>query len=398
MREEACIAIPLFNHGKTVRAVAERALACGFAVIVVDDGSTDNGAENLAGLELTLVSHEKNLGKGAAILTAAKEAARQGFAMMVTVDADGQLDPAEAGKLTDAARREKGPVMVIGARRMEEAGAPGSSLFGRKFSNFWVHLECGLTLPDTQSGMRLYPVAELLSLPVRSRRYGFEVEVISRMAWAGIRVVSVDVGVVYPPDRISHFHRFVDNMRLSFCHARLVLRAICPWPHQRLAAADTGGKTCRDGGDEKNPAAVWLHPAAFFRKLCLEHTSAWQLAAAAWIGVFLGAVPLLALHTVAIIYVTHRLHLNKLAAVGASQLCMPPVVPVLCVETGYWLRHGTFLLKADWDTVVGEAHLRLWEWLLGSLIIGPVLGTVVALAFYLVIKTLRRGAVEEPCG
>jgi len=286
----------------------------------------------------------------------------------------------------------RSPVVVIGARRLEQASAPGASVFGRRFSNFWVHLECGLTLPDTQSGMRLYPVAELLRLPIRSRGFAFEVEVISRAAWAGIAVISVDVGVVYPADRVSHFHKLRDNFRLSLCHSRLVCRALCPWPHRRLATSKD-----KEAEEGKLPVSVWLHPVKLFRKLCREHTSAWQLAAAAWLGVFLGALPLLAVHTVAIIYASHRLHLNKLAAVSASQLCMPPVVPVLCVEIGYWLRHGRFLLTVDGDILVNQIHYRLWEWLLGSLILGPVLGAVVALLFYLVVRRLRRRPAVE-CG
>ncbi len=389
--DRCCVVIPLYNHAATVRKVAGAAIACGHCLIVVDDGSTDGGAETLAGLDLTLLRHEKNRGKGAALLTAAREAVRQGFDAMVSVDADGQLDPAEAGKLIAVADSSR-PVMVIGARMMDAAdNVPGSSRFGRRFSNFWVHLESGLTLPDTQSGMRLYPLAELLRLSIRSRGFAFEIEVISKMVWAGIGVKSVAVSVDYPPDRVSHCNKLGDNFRLSVCHTRLVARALCPWPHRRLVRGE--GR----GGDERVPVAVWLHPVGFFRRLCREHTSAGQLAAAAWLGVFLGALPILALHTVAIIYASHRLHLNKLAAVGASQLCMPPLVPVLCIEAGYFFRHGEFLLKFDWNTLVGQAHYRLWEWFLGSLLVGPLFGTVVAALFYAVLRSLRRGQVEV-CG
>jgi len=387
MRESSrCLVIPLYNHGRTVRQVAERAIGHGYRLIVVDDGSTDKGPENLNGLDLTLIRHKKNFGKGAAILSGAREAARQRFSNMVVVDADGQFDPAEAGKLFAAAEGAE-PCLVIGARRMEEAGAPGASLFGRKFSNFWVHLESGLTLPDTQSGLRLYPVAELLRLPLASRGFAFEVEVIARMAWAGIEVRSVPVAVSYPADRLSHFDKFADNFRLSLCHTRLVARALCPWPHRRLVPAQNLASAGKGFG------VVWLNPLRFFKRLCREHTSAGQLAAAAWLGIFLGALPLLALHTVAIIYTSHRLHLNKLAAVGASQLCMPPLVPIICVEIGYFIRHGDFLVRADWDILVNQIHYRLLEWLIGSLIFGPVFGILIAALFYVLVRSLRRSAV-----
>ena len=77
------------------------------------------------------------------------------------MDADGQHDPADVRRLLDASA-SSWPALVVGARLMEGSGAPRSSVFGRDFSNFWVRLECGQALPDTQSGYRLYPV-ELLS-------------------------------------------------------------------------------------------------------------------------------------------------------------------------------------------------------------------------------------------
>jgi len=89
------IVIPLYNHAATVRSVAEQCLAINTEVLVVDDGSQDNGANNLDGLPLTLLQHTKNLGKGAAIMTAAAEAGRRGATHIVTLDADGQHDPAD---------------------------------------------------------------------------------------------------------------------------------------------------------------------------------------------------------------------------------------------------------------------------------------------------------------
>ena len=120
------------------------------------------------------------------------------------------------------------------------------------------------------------------------------------------------------------------------------------------------------------------------------------MASAAWMGVFLGALPLIAVHTVTIIYVCHRLHLNKLTAVTASQLCMPPVVPVLCVQIGYFMRHGNLLWELNWDTLVVQIHYRLWEWLLGSLLLGPVMGVVVGAVLYIGIKKIRADR-EEVC-
>ena len=137
-----------------------------------------------------------------------------------------------------------------------------------------------------------------------------------------------------------------------------------------------------------------FHPVYLVKRLCREHSSALQLASAVWMGVFLGALPLIACHTVVIIYVCYRLHLNKLAAVTASQLCMPPLVPILCIQVGYFMRHGRLLLEINWDTMVLQIHYRLWEWLLGSLLLGPLLGLVVGVLLYVGINRSRRNRSE----
>ncbi|MBU0480840.1 MAG: DUF2062 domain-containing protein [Proteobacteria bacterium] len=392
-RTKILLLIPLYNHGGTVASVVDRAVASGWQVLVVDDGSTDGGAATLAGRQCEVLLLPENRGKGAAILAGAERARELGYEAVITVDADGQLDPAEAALLAEALP-DNTPAMVIGARRMDRDNAPGASLFGRAFSNFWVRLECGLELADTQSGFRLYPVNELLAIATGCRRYDFEVEIITRSAWAGIPIVSVPVSVHYPTpeERESHFHQFKDNLRLTCLHTRLVFRALMPWPHKRLIAKSSAAKKA-----ERDEHLSMLHPLRLLKRLCLEHSSALQLAAAVWMGIFLGALPLLAIHTVTILYVSHRLHLNKPAAVTASQLCMPPVVPVLCIQLGYFMRNGRLLFDINWETMVEQIHYRLWEWLLGSLILGPLLGLVVGTIFYYGIRRLR-SVPGDACG
>ncbi|MBW1719352.1 MAG: DUF2062 domain-containing protein [Deltaproteobacteria bacterium] len=375
------LVIPVYNHGPTLRSVVERALNAGWPVLVVDDGSTDRGPDLITDLPCRLHRLPQNQGKGAAILTGAGLAAQWGYDTIITVDADGQLDPEDAARLVETATAQDRPAIIVGTRLMNRDTAPGASLFGRVFSNFWVRLECGLDLPDTQSGLRLYPVEFLLYLPVRARRYDFEVEVLVRAAWAGIPILSTPVRVHYPGEgkRISHFHQWKDNLRLTVLHTRLILRALNPWPHRRLE-----GQATLSFMDMS-----FFHPIRLFKQICQKHSTPAQLGIAAWMGLFLGTLPLIACHTIVIVYVTHRLHLNKAAAVAASQLCCPPVVPVICIETGYFMRNGHLLLELSLDTTVYQLHQRLLEWLLGSLVVGPLLGIAGGLATYFVVRWLR---------
>lgn len=138
--------------------------------------------------------------------------------------------------------------------------------------------------------------------------------------------------------------------------------------------------------------ALLLHPVRVLRRLLAEHSSPRGLAAAGAYGAVIGAFPLIGLHTVLTIVGAKRLRLNRLVALGTCQLGFPPVVPALCIETGYYLRHGTLLTEVSMHTLWSEALERFWEWMLGACIVGPALATAVALAIYAVADGLRRSA------
>jgi glycosyltransferase involved in cell wall biosynthesis len=221
--------IPAYNHGRTVRAVAESAVATGCPVWIVDDGSTDETPTEIAGVAgVTVIRHDENAGKGAALLTGMNAAAAHAR-WVVSVDADGQHVPAEALQLLAAVERRDRPAIVLGRREgMRDASIPRTSRFGRGFSNFWVRVSGGPRVADSQTGFRVYPVAEVLRLAVKARRFQFEVEVLVLAHRTGIDVVEVPVSVVYAPPggRISHFRPWRDFWRNSATFSRLIWRRL----------------------------------------------------------------------------------------------------------------------------------------------------------------------------
>lgn len=380
MAPRILIVIPVYNHAATLRAVVERALAVHPEVLVVDDGSLDRPLDTLYGLKVRMAGHPVNQGKGAAIMTAARLARGLGMSHIVTIDADGQHDPADFPRFAAMIAAEP-MAIVVGARNFDTANVPGSSRFGRRFSNFWLRLQTGKTLSDTQSGFRAYPLTVLDGLRLRQRHYSFEVEVLVRGAWAGVPLREVPISVHYPPpgERVSHFKAVRDNLRLTLLNTHLTLRSVLPWPHRKLIADEGGGLK-----------VSVLHPLRSIKTLLTEHATPGQLATAGGVGVFLGALPLIACHTLAILFVSSFFRLNKVAAVGSSQLCMPPLVPALCIEAGYYLRHGEFLTEISLETLGYQGLERLYEWLLGSLLVGPLLALLTAGIIYVMARFLLR--------
>ena len=216
-----CIVIPVYNNPETVFKVVESALESAEDVIVVDDGSSPAVAIKSDCNRLHTLRHQSNKGKGEAILTGARKAKELGYSSFFVVDADGQHF---AHEIENFAASDVENCIVIGCRRFGE-NVPGSSKFGRKFSNFWIKTETGLLLDDTQSGFRSYPIS-ILELDLKKKRYDFEIEVLVKHVWNGGCIQEVEIEVHYPKadERISHFHAFKDNLRLTRLHSALVFR------------------------------------------------------------------------------------------------------------------------------------------------------------------------------
>ncbi len=381
--------IPVYNNRDTVKAVAMQCRSILRNVVVVDDGSTDSDVNALlSGMDVVVLKHERNLGKGQAILTASQYVESHGGTYMITIDADGQHYPGDIEKFIPLLSEEE-PAVIIGSRNFDTENVPGSSRFGRSFANFWLRVETGLIIDDCQSGFRAYPVRYLNQLEFKGSRYDFEAEVLAKAAWAGLKLKTVAVNVKYPKagERVSSFKPILDNLRLTRIHAMLVGRRLLPVPHRRLA----------DNGNT-GYMSLLRHPAKLLRKLLMENATPEGLAMAAAVGTFLAVLPLLFAHTLVILYVAARLNLNKIVAVNVQHISMPPFIPALCIEVGFYLRHGTWLTDLSFKTVFEQFSSRLYEWFLGSLIVAPAAAVIVGAVIYitaLAVKRLRCANVAD---
>ena len=212
----ACVLIPAYQADKTLEGVITdlRAVLPELAesIIVIDDGSTDDTAAVALRLGCELISHKTNRGKGAALVSGLTAARAHGHEVALSVDADGQ-HPAEAARRVLLGADDPG-ALVLGIRALVTAGAPRKNQLSNRISNFFISHFAGRPLQDTQCGLRRYPIETTLALAARGAGYDFEAEVLLRAIWAGVEVVEEPVRVLYPEDRVTHFHVVRDPWRI----------------------------------------------------------------------------------------------------------------------------------------------------------------------------------------
>jgi len=160
-----------------------------------------------------------------------------GYSHVVQVDADGQHDLADLQHFLDTAREE--PAALVLGCPLFDASAPRGRVIGRQITRFWTNLETGgRAITDPMCGFRVYPLeAALKASRGTGNRMDFDIEIAVRMVWNGVATLNLPTKVRYFQGGISHFHMFEDNVRISWMHTRLVVRAILrllAWPFRKL--------------------------------------------------------------------------------------------------------------------------------------------------------------------
>ena len=247
------IVIPAYNEARTIRELAQAALALCLRVLVVDDGSSDGTARKLDGLPLTLLQHPVNQGKAASLRTAFRHALALGATCAVTVDGDGQHDPRDAARLLEVWRRHPDR-LVIGSRLHDRSQIPAARYFGNRFACFWISWAAGHPIADTQSGFRVYSRAVMeiaVGESARCGRFAFESEIIIAAAHRGHATLAVSIGARYPVDaRPSHYRAVVDTMRIvAMVAARLLAMGMYPrglWRSLQRAPVVLPGESALD--------------------------------------------------------------------------------------------------------------------------------------------------------
>ncbi len=360
---KCCLVVPTFNNEQSLSGVLDSILTYTDRIIIVDDGSTDSTADILSGYSsLEIIRFSSNKGKGFALRKAFILARELGYQYAISIDSDGQLFADDLPAFLDAI--EKNPdSLIVGARDMEAAGAPGKSNFGFRFSNFWYWVTTGIRLP----------------IHFITRRFEFEVEVIVRAAWRKINVTSVPVKVYYPPEdeRVSHFRPFTDFFRISILNTVLVVLAL-----------------------------LWFRPYLFFSRLTWKSFKAMirkeffnpnesngVKVASVMLGAFMSVAPVWGWQMAIALGLAIAFKLNKIIVLAVSNISIPPMIPIILylsyISGGMVLGKGVGIDFSSSITLELVTE-NLFQYMLGSLIFGVVLALVLGLITYIALFIFRK--------
>jgi glycosyltransferase involved in cell wall biosynthesis len=372
---KACVIIPTYNNVATIKTVIDGVKEYTTDIIVVNDGCTDQSLEILNSIDgIHLVNHAENKGKGIALQTGFKAAVALGYRYAITIDSDGQHFPEDLGVFLEKVKTNPDSI-IIGARNMDQASVPGKSNFGNKFSNFWVRLETGVKLPDTQSGYRLYPVQKLKDFYWLTKKYEFEIEVLVRASWAGIPIVSVPVKVFYAPKetRVTHFRPFQDSSRVAVLNTFFVFITflyIKPRDFLRLFQKK----------NLKNTINTYL--------IKPEEKQSVKIASLAF-GVFMGIFPVWGFQLIIGFAVCYFLKLNKGLFLIAANISIPPLLPFILYFSHYT---GGLILQRQSDIVLSSGftlnsiHQEMMQYYIGACVFAVAAGLATLVISFLIVK------------
>jgi len=190
----------------------------GLSILVIDDGSIDATSARAREAGADVIRHDVNRGKGAALQTGFDEACGRGVDRVLTLDADGQHDPAYAPVLLGALDRAD---IVIGSRDRNRRGMPWLRKATNSFMTWLVSRLAGTAIEDTQSGFRAMRAKVLEGVRPRSSRFDYESEFLIEAGRKGFTIAAVPVPTLYNAPG-SH----IDPLRDTARFIRLVMRQL----------------------------------------------------------------------------------------------------------------------------------------------------------------------------
>lgn len=195
------VVIPVYNEGKVIKNVIESLPKKlegidKITVLAVNDGSTDDSAEEISKTGSTLISHHTNLGAGCATATGLEAARRIKADIAVTFDGDGQHDPSDIERVIKPIQKEKFD-LVIGTRLVNSKGMPFIKKIGNWGLNLVTYILSGKWTSDSQSGFKAFSARALKKMDLDSAGYEFCSEIILVATRKRLKIYEVPIKVRY---------------------------------------------------------------------------------------------------------------------------------------------------------------------------------------------------------
>lgn len=207
-----CI-IPAYNAEPNIAGVVlgVRNVLPEATILIVDDGSTDETRMVARSVGDETIEFEQNRGKGAALQVAFTFAVERGYDAALTIDADGQHDPAFAPAMVRALDHAD---VVVGTREIGGPSVPPHRRVANLFSSWLTRVVSGARIHDSQSGYRAIRTEVLRHVRARGDRYEFEMDFLILAARKGFRFAEVPISTVYGTATPSNFRAMRDAVRV----------------------------------------------------------------------------------------------------------------------------------------------------------------------------------------
>jgi glycosyltransferase involved in cell wall biosynthesis len=197
MLDNVAIIIPVFNEAQVITEVIEDVRRHGYStIVVVDDGSADDSFYVAAANDVVAIRHKINRGKGAAVKTGVMAANLLDVDAVVTMDGDGQHDPADIAPLIEPILDDSTDV-VLGSRLLNRGDMPFIKVIANGAGNFFTWLFYGIMVSDSQSGFRAYSRYAALIIDTKADKYEYDSMVIREIKNNRLRFTEVPVHTRY---------------------------------------------------------------------------------------------------------------------------------------------------------------------------------------------------------
>lgn len=213
--------IPALNSSEFLTSLLPKVGEKVDCILVIDDGSSDNTADVAAELKASVIRHEINRGKGAALKTGFAYAIENDFDVVITIDSDNQHDPEYISAFIER-YTSSNPDLIIGSRIKNKGDMPWPRRFSNWSTSRFLSFILKTNIEDAQCGYRLISRKLIESIILESDRFELESEIIIKAARAGFKIEFVPIAGYYDIAIPSAMRLFVDTWR--WC--RLVMKSL----------------------------------------------------------------------------------------------------------------------------------------------------------------------------